>query len=79
MSKQVSDTRVVRIGGQPDLREALGGVALQVLLFTANAPATYQQMAEQIFIVFEGANKMADYVVKNYPRTEKTEGEAGEE
>ena len=46
----------------------------------ADFPATYQQMAEQIRIIFEAANNMAEYVVKNYPRSEKTKGEgSGEE
>jgi hypothetical protein len=78
MSKQVNDTRVVRLGGQPDLRDALGPEALHVLQ-TAGAPATYQQMADQIRIIFEGANKMTEYVVKNYPRSEKTEAKEGGE
>jgi hypothetical protein len=78
MNKQVNDTRVIRMGGQPDLRDALGPEALQVLQ-TAGAAASYQQMADQIRIIFEGANKMTEYVVKNYPREEKTEGKEGGE
>jgi hypothetical protein len=78
MSKQVNDTRVMRLGGQPDLRDALGPEALHVLQ-TAGAPATHQQMADQIRIIFDGANKMTEYVVKNYPRSEKTEGKEGGE
>jgi hypothetical protein len=78
MSKQVNDSRVVRIGGQPALRDALGTETLQVLQ-TAGAPASYEQMAEQIRIVFAGANSMTEYVVKNYPRRETKEGGEGGE
>jgi hypothetical protein len=54
------------LGGQPGLRTSLGWhvqVALQ-----APTPSTFDGLGKQIVTVFEGANRMSNYVVKNYPR-----------
>ena len=62
------------MGGQDALRGALGPEA-QIIL---NDPAifagsSWQQMAHQIKVLFAGANSMARYVVKNYPRSDRPE------
>lgn len=55
------------MGGRPDLQAAMGPQALKVL---GSMPApTWEGAAEQIKTVFAGANAMAAWVVKNYPRT----------
>ncbi len=81
LSEQLADTRVIRVGGQDGLRGALGPEA-QIIL---NEPAIFagsnwQQMAHQIKVLFAGANSMARYVVRSYPRSDRPEKkEAGGE
>lgn len=59
--------RVNALGGQPRLQVAMGLPALGVL---GSSPApTWEGAAEQIRLVFAGANSLAAFVVKSYPRT----------
>ena len=77
LNEQLEDTRVIRMGGQPKLRAALGMPA-QIVLQTAEVPVSWQTMAEQIRIVFSGATDMAKWAVQNYPKHDKSEGGEGE-
>jgi hypothetical protein len=71
---QLNDTRTIRLGGQPKLKQALGADAERALQ-TAGAPATWQEMNEQIRTVFASASEMAKWAVENYPRSEKPQAE----
>ncbi len=71
LSDQVDDTRVVRVGGQPDLLGALGPEALAILRNPGSWAANWQAMAEEIRIIFAGASRMAEWAVKHYPRTRR--------
>jgi hypothetical protein len=75
LSELVRRDRVNAIGGQPALRDALGSETLRVLANPATWTGSWQSMAEQIRIVFAGANEMAKYAVEHYPRSEKKEEE----
>ena len=66
MQALVVKDRVNAIGGQPALRQALGFPAIGALF--GPVPTTWEGLGKQIATVFEGANSMSDYVVKNYPR-----------
>jgi hypothetical protein len=69
LSSQLADDRVIRLGGQPGLQKALGPEARAILADPARwATANWQQMAEQIRVIFAGANQMAKHVVDTYPR-----------
>ncbi len=78
LSRQYANGREVFIGGQPALRDALGADARRILE-TPDQPLDWRGMAEQIRIVFAGANAMAKYVVAHYPRQKPTEHKGGEE
>lgn len=77
LSKQYASDRAVFVGGQPALRDALGADARRILE-TPDRPADWREMAEQIRIVFTGANAMANYVLQHYPQ-KKPGGEKGGE
>ena len=67
LEEQMGTKKPNTMGGRPELRKALGSEALKVL---DSMPATtWEGAAEQIRTVFAGANKMAAFVVKTYPRT----------
>jgi hypothetical protein len=76
LSNQLGDTSASRLGGQPELRDALGSDALRILQDPGKGAGDWQSMAEQIRVVFAGANAMAEYVVDHYPRSDKTEQKA---
>jgi hypothetical protein len=77
LASQLNDTRTVRLGGQPKLKDKLGADAQRVLQ-AAGGPATWQEMSEQIRIIFAGASEMAKWAVENYPRSEKPQGDEGD-
>ena len=78
LSNQVQNTRANAIGGQPELRDALGSQALRILNDPASWVGGWETMAEQIRVVFAGATAMSKYAVEHYPRTDKPEKAAGE-
>jgi len=78
LSDQLNETRTISLGGQPRLQQALGDDALRILRNPATWGGSWESMAEQIRVIFAGANAMAKYVVDNYPRHEK-KAESGEE
>jgi hypothetical protein len=73
LSAQLDDTRAPSLGGQRELRAALGPDAIRILQNPGTWAGNWQSMAEQIRVVFAGANAMAKYAVDHYPRTEKRE------
>ena len=78
LSNQVADSRAPRMGGQPDLVNALGAESLQILRSPETWAGSWPAMAEQIRIIFAGANAMTKYVYEHYsPKQEKkaSEGE----
>jgi len=78
LSNQVADTRAPQMGGQPDLVAALGAESLQILRSPETWAGSWPAMAEQIRIIFAGANAMTKYVYEHYsPKQEKkaSEGE----
>ena len=74
LGAQVRSDRVNKLGGQPDLRKALGPEALKVLNNPATWAGNWQRMAEQVQVMFSAANKLGKYVEANYPKRESTEG-----
>ena len=66
MQDLLNNSRPNHLGGRPDLKSAMGPVALGVL--GSPPAANWEVMAEQIKVIFSGANSMSAYVVKNYPR-----------
>lgn len=78
LSDQLDNKRTVRLGGQPQLQQALGKDALAILQNPGTWVGSWQSMAQQIQVIFAGANGMAKYVVDNYPRREKTSESEGD-
>ena len=77
LSNQVADTRAPQMGGQPDLVAALGAESLQILRSPERWAGSWSDMAEQIRIIFAGANAMTKYVYDHYsPKQEKKAKEA---
>ena len=72
LADQLNNTRPMKLGGQPPLQAALGPMAVS-LLRSPSIYATNQwdQTAQHIRLIFHGANAMAAYVVKTYPRADR--------
>ena len=71
----VNDTRVNRLGGQPELLAKVGPQAVSIMK-AGVAGQSLEGMAEQIRVVFEGANEMVKFIVEQ--RSEKREEEEKE-
>ena len=69
-STLIRNDRPSELGGQPEVRDALGTAALQILNNPSSWGGSWQAMAEQIRILFAGANAMTKYVVDNYDTKE---------
>jgi len=82
LAGQLSNTRAIYLGGQPELQEALGEDALRILRSPTSWFGDWHVMVEQIRTIFAGAWTMAEFVAKNHPAVEaapaKKEGEGGE-
>jgi len=74
LGKMVSNTRATALGGQPEVRDALGSQALAILNDPTSFAANWQTMAEQIRVIFAGANAMTKYVDDKYSQKPATEG-----
>ena len=71
LSNLTRDDRPSQLGGQPEVRDALGKAALGILNNPGTWAGTWEAMAEQIRILFAGANSMTRYVVDHYDTHEK--------
>lgn len=78
LSNLISNDRPSQLGGQPEVRDALGTDALRILNNPGTWGGTWEAMAEQIRILFAGANAMTRYVVDHYEKKEKKEEPAEE-
>jgi hypothetical protein len=78
LSNQVADTRAPRMGGQPDLVAALGAESLQILRSPETWAGSWPAMAEQIRIIFTGANAMTRYVHEHYSPKHEQKASEGE-
>lgn len=74
LSAQVRSDRVNKVGGQPDLKKALGPEAVKILNNPASWTGNWERMAEQVQVMFAAANELGKYVENNYPKRESTEG-----
>jgi hypothetical protein len=77
LSNLLRNDRPSELGGQPEVRAALGPAALQILNDPSTWGGTWEAMAEQIRILFGGANSMTKYVVDHYEKKEKPEPKEG--
>ncbi len=72
----VNDGAENKIGGQPELKAALGGDAHRVLRAPDDGAeltgvAGWESMARQIHVVFAGANAMTKAFVDKRPRSRR--------
>ncbi len=80
LSDQVNDTRTIKVGGQPGLKEALGEDVIQILQNPGWWATTWEATVHHMRVMFAGASRMAQYVVEHYPKKEKKKKpEEGEE
>jgi len=73
LSNLIRNDRPSELGGQPEVRDALGTAALQILNNPSSWGGSWQAMAEQIRILFAGANSMTKYVDDHYDKHEDAE------
>jgi hypothetical protein len=76
LAAQFRSDRVNKLGGQPDLKKAIGPKAQKILDTPASWSGNWQRMADQIQAMFSAANELGKYVEKNYPKRDSTEGES---
>ena len=73
LSNLIRNDRPSELGGQPEVRAALGSAALRILNNPSTWGGNWEAMAEQIRILFAGANSMTKYVFDHYEKKEKAE------